>query len=169
MVYTFDWVCISFLKVCLLTVESTWCCSWRLHVTVLLSDCHISTYINDILRIYGCTWLYKPVRVNLYWHQKMLWVRHRAETIPFVYRWIMITNAIVLFNIIFFFLKVKKKNYECATYSSVNSELLLKIPGGSCLIWFPFKYLRNGHITEYLISPLWVIIIPRWVCVIVSF
>ena len=98
-------VCISFLKVCLLTVESTWCCSWRLHVTVLLSDCHISTYINDILRIYGCTWLYKPVRVNFYWHQKMLWVRHRAETIAFVYRWIMITNAIVLININVFFLE----------------------------------------------------------------
>ena len=68
MVYTFDWVCISFLKGCLLTVESTWCCSWRLHVAVLLSDFHINTYINDILRIYGCTWLCKPVRVNLCWH-----------------------------------------------------------------------------------------------------
>ena len=110
MVYTFDWVCISFLKVCLLTVESTWCCSWRLHVTVLLSDCHIGTYINDRLRIYGCTWLYKPVRVNLYWHQKMLWVRHRAETIAFVYRWMMITNAIVLINInVFFSWRLKKK------------------------------------------------------------
>ena len=85
----------------------------------------------------------------------------RAETIAFFYRWMMITNAIVLININVFFLEVKKKNYECATYSSVNSELLLKIPGGSCLIWFPFKYLRNGHIAEYLISPLWIIIIPR--------
>ena len=77
-------VCISFLKVCLLTVESTWCCSWRLHVTVLLSDCHISTYINDRLRIYGCTWLYKPVIVNLYWHQKMLWVRQSRDNSIFL-------------------------------------------------------------------------------------
>ena len=34
-------------KCCLLTVESTWCCSWRLHVVALLSDCHISTYNKD--------------------------------------------------------------------------------------------------------------------------
>ena len=35
-------------KLCLLTVESTWCCSWRLHVVALLSDCHVNTYVNDI-------------------------------------------------------------------------------------------------------------------------
>ena len=34
----------------------------------------------------------------------------RAETIAFFYRWMMITNAIVLINInVFFFLVVKKK------------------------------------------------------------
>ena len=35
-------------KYCLLTVESTWCCSGRLHVVALLSDCQINTYVNDI-------------------------------------------------------------------------------------------------------------------------
>ena len=35
-------------KCCLLTVQSTWCCSWRLHVVALLSDCRVSTYVNDI-------------------------------------------------------------------------------------------------------------------------
>ena len=33
----------------------------------------------------------------------------RAETIAFFYRWMMITNAIVLININAFFLEVKKK------------------------------------------------------------
>ena len=33
----------------------------------------------------------------------------RAETIAFFYRWMMITNAIVLININVFFLEVKKK------------------------------------------------------------
>ena len=38
-------------KCCLLTVQSTWCCSWRLHVVALLSDCHISTYVDDIKKV----------------------------------------------------------------------------------------------------------------------
>ena len=34
-------------KCCLLTVQSIWWCSWRLHVVAQLSDCQISTYNKD--------------------------------------------------------------------------------------------------------------------------
>ena len=42
---------------------------------------------------------------------------------------------------------------ECVTYSQVNLELLFKTLGGSSLIWFPYKNLRNEHMIEYKISP----------------
>ena len=141
-----------------ITSGSTRCCKWRLQVVVLLFGCHPSTCEKDTLffvfsEVYSR--LLKPTFAGsngvffnpLYeWSFVLSNVTLIASLLPFSFlsclKISVVINVMHWNNTVWIILNI---DLLWLTYRWVNFVFMAKIPGGSSLIWLPYKYLREGY------------------------